>query len=102
MKIWLDDIRLPPDDTWTWCKTVASAQVYFHFGSVWPIEVISFDHDLGDNVPTGYDLAKYIEANCATGKNIMPKAWAIHSANPVGRENIRKAMESAERFLTSA
>ena len=45
-----------------------------------------FDHDLGVD-KTGYDVAKYIVEH-----QIEIKGFKIHSANPVGRFNIRQLM----------
>lgn len=58
---------------------------------------ISFDHDLADFKAgiekTGYDLAKYIvNAHMDNPTNVFPE-WSIHSANPVGAENIRSYIE---------
>jgi len=44
MKVWLDDLRPTPDDTWTAVTTPAAAIALLKSGKV---EVISFDHDLG-------------------------------------------------------
>jgi len=93
MKIFLDDIRNPPDDSWTVLRT---ADQVIRFLAFYDIEEISFDHDLGDDENgTGYDVAKYIEEQCFYGYMKCPK-WMIHSANPVGRENIKSAMNFAE------
>lgn len=53
MKIWVDDIRTPPDETWIWSKTSAEAinlltqfKYSYSIPNVQP-EVISLDHDLG-------------------------------------------------------
>lgn len=60
------------------------------------VGLISFDHDLGEpENGTGYDVAKWIEEMAHTDPSFMVPEWAIHSANPVGRENIRRAMWSA-------
>jgi len=95
-RIWLDDVRAPPDnENWTvWAKTIEVCKVYLEDGRV---EAISFDHDLG-TAETGYTLALYIERLSFTGKLRGPIEWYIHSMNPVGAKNIRKAMENAERF----
>src|SRR5438309_1594271 len=45
MKLWLDDIRPTPDDTWTWAKTVPEAIDLLKTGEV---TYASLDHDLGD------------------------------------------------------
>ena len=59
-------------------------------------DLISFDHDLGSG-KTGYDVACYIELQAERG--VLPHmTWVVHSANPVGAEKIRRAMESAERY----
>jgi len=59
----------------------------------WP-EWISFDHDLGDNVPTGYDLAHWLVEQ-DLDLSIMPAqfAYQVHSANPVGAANIQGLLD---------
>jgi hypothetical protein len=60
---------------------------------------ISLDHDLGDEAVTGngYGVACFIEENAHAGT--LPRLdWAIHSANPVGRQNMTRALANAERF----
>ena len=49
-------------------------------------DVVSFDHDLGEE-KTGYDIAKYIIEN-----QIQIGSFYIHSANPVGRKNIEELL----------
>lgn len=100
MKIWLDDVREPPDATWKWYKDAYSAIGAIATGLV---AYISFDHDLGklygkdDPDNTGYFVAKQIEM--LAYRLTLPKiGWDVHSANPVGRKNIEMAMKSAERF----
>jgi len=95
MKIWLDDIRKPPDESWTWVSTAEKAWALILKEE---IESISFDHDLGDGKLTGYDLAKTIEEYSYIGGIEKKISWNVHSANPVGRKNIEQAMKSAERF----
>lgn len=93
MKLWLDDVRTPPDDTWTWAKTFEGAVELFNTE---PVVEISFDHDLGDTNRTGYTLALLIERLAHEG--VMGRIkWRIHSANPVGKRNIQRAMESADK-----
>lgn len=108
MKMWLDDIRptpFPPRSTWRTsypydtnapyelhAVNAAEAIAAINTGE---ITFISFDHDLGQG-PTGYDVAKYIEAGAHDG-TIKPIKFKVHSANPVGAEKIQAAMESAWR-----
>lgn len=55
---------------------------------------VSFDHDIASK-ETGVDLAKYL-VNLDLDFNTMPRDfdYEVHSANPVGAENIRKLLES--------
>lgn len=103
IKLWIDDVRTPPDETWTWAKTAYEAIgiIIAH-----QIDEISFDHDLGKPYQdiqelTGYDIAKTIE-DLVYLKSIPPLKWSIHSANPVGWKSIEAAMKSAERFWERA
>ena len=62
MKIWVDDIRTPPDDTWTWHKTsyetlmsLARAKIAVELGREENyIREMSLDHDLGGFEPCRY------------------------------------------------
>lgn len=94
MKVWLDDERPAPDDSWVEVSWASEAIVFVESGRV---TEISFDHDLGEKRGTGYEVAKYIEHGAARG-TVPRLEWHIHSANPVGRANIAAAMAAAERF----
>ena len=54
--------------------------------------IIYFDHDLGKE-KTGYDLAKWI-VNKDLDEDFIPEDFEfhVHSANPIGRENIEKLL----------
>jgi len=105
MKMWLDDIRpvpFPPRDGKYGYPFDEEAPYDFHCVSAEEaipiiaaghIDFISFDHDLGQG-PTGYDVAKYIEEG-AYSQTLKPIRYKVHSANPVGVERIKAAMESA-------
>jgi hypothetical protein len=95
MKIYLDDIRSNPYSDFISIKTAHEAIELIKTNQV---THISFDHDLGlPENGTGYDVAKTIE-ELAFNDQIKPIRWMIHSANPVGRTNIARAMMSAERY----
>lgn len=55
---------------------------------------ISFDHDLGENEPTGYDLVKTLIADAITFPEVedfqflSDFAFYVHSKNPIGKANI--------------
>lgn len=85
MKIYLDDLRTPLDNSWF---IIRSHHDFIHkiSTSFNQIECISFDHDLGEE-KTGFDCAKYLVEYCINN-NVIPPQTYVHSANPVGRENI--------------
>ena len=98
-KLFLDDVRDPswrnngnPDD-WIVCRSVDEAiRVFEDMG--WPA-MISFDHDLGNQVPTGMDFARWL-VNHDLDTQSMPQnfVYTVHSQNPVGTANIRGLLEN--------
>ena len=85
--LYVDDIRFPEkwhknEDEITVARTYDEAIQYL--GDEY--DVISLDHDLGEE-KTGYDIAKYIVEN-----QLKIGKVAIHSANPVGRDNIKQLL----------
>lgn len=93
-KLYLDDIRTPKDPTFVISRTVKDAQNLVLTCGV-PM-FISFDHDLGmDNernvLPSGYDFTKWLVEMDMDGIISIPKEFmfTVHSANPIGSENIR-------------
>lgn len=99
IKLWIDDVRTPPDHTWTWAKSSAEALAWLDCVDV-EIEEVSFDHDLGGD-DTSMEFVDAIE-ELAYEKSIPRFAWHVHSANPVGRANIIRAMENVERYWRRA
>lgn len=94
MKIWIDDVRDPPRG-WFWSKTSRHAiRLLNTIGD--KIEEISFDHDLGGD-DTSIPVANLLEQMAYEGK-IQPIVWRIHSANPVGRQNLERALTSADKY----
>ena len=93
LRIWLDDVRPAPNDFDVWCKTAKECLALVKTGSV---DYISFDHDLADSL-SGYWVATNID-DLAYLHKLNPIEWDVHSQNPVGRDNITRAMKSAERF----
>lgn len=94
MKLYIDDIRDPPDDTWTVARTSQDAiyilrNVYATQVGLYPtspgddyIEVISFDHDLGGD-DTTMPVMQWLQEH-----GLWPDRLIVHSANPVGRKNL--------------
>ena len=91
MKLFVDDIRDPPDQTWAVAR---SSKVALEMcGSSWPSE-LALDHDLG-----GEDTVMVFLKGLHSmwdGTNPIP-AWSVHSGNPVGRLNIVSFMTSWEK-----
>ena len=99
MKLWIDDVR-PAPEGYRWCKSVYEAKetilnhelfykasagkTYYH------IEIIDIDHDAGDYAQYGGDYIKLLDWLEETGRNYPIR---IHSANPVGIQNMRRIIE---------
>lgn len=98
LKVWLDDRREPPDETWTWVKTPSEA-----IGLLQGSEVaeISLDHDLAifddqGRETTGYAVLEWVEREVVLNGFVPPKL-ACHSANPPARQRMEQAIESIRR-----
>jgi hypothetical protein len=99
MKVWLDDVREAPDG-WVHVTTPEEAIDLLLSGEV---EEVSLDHDLGLATPdaerTGYHVLAWLEKAVATGAWVQPIPMiGIHSANPVGRQRMARAIESIRRL----
>lgn len=102
--LFIDDERNPGDVTWgspelywqfpwTIARNMRQVQSLVH---EWQFPAfISFDHDLGDNEPTGKDIANWlIEYNLDHGTMPDDFAFYVHSRNPVGKANIEGLLNS--------
>ena len=99
MKLYLDDVRTPPEG-WTLVSTVKD--MIFLTATENPTH-ISLDHDLGDTDPdyTGYYFMLWLEREVFCGKYTKENFPVItfHTDNPVGRENMKRSLESINRML---
>lgn len=108
-RVWLDDERPMPKEYNVHVKSACEAIKMIKEGQVGEI---SLDHDLGEEttttrwsdrfnrflaVGTGYDVAKFLEEGAYT-KTVRPIVWNIHSANPVGRDNMEMALKNADKY----
>lgn len=89
-KLYLDDIRNPPDNTWVVIRNFTDALNYvLSHGAP---SFVSFDHDLGnESVDNGYDFVKMlVDFDMYLMGSFLPDdfEYTIHSANPVGSTNI--------------
>ena len=114
-RLFIDDERDPIDVTWgsafeqaiyrnsPWMIARSYAEVMEIVLSLGMPGMISFDHDLGKNTPTGYDIAKRLVelAMDAPDRYSFPAGfyYLVHSKNPVGAENIRSYLNN---YLTVA
>lgn len=89
MRIWVDDIRTPPDESWYWAKTSDEA-IAFLGVMKWldeRPEIMSLDHDLG-----GDDTTRPIVLWCCEN-DFWPVEVLCHSSNHPGKEWIEKMAE---------
>jgi hypothetical protein len=130
--LWLDDIRDPSVGDWlmsyapefaygegevVWVKNFDDFVNHIKFKGM--PDMISFDHDLGEDVAkervskgmskrqarikkretkSGYDCSKWLVDYCLDNEIPIPK-FGVHSANPVGAENIRKLLVNAMKHI---
>jgi hypothetical protein len=131
--LWLDDIRNPFVGDWLmsyaprfaygdgeviWVKNFDEFVNHIKFKGI--PDMISFDHDLGEDVAiskvkmgtskrqarkekketkSGYDCAKWLVDYCLD-KEIPIPVFGVHSANPVGAENIRGLLNNAKKHMS--
>jgi hypothetical protein len=95
--LFIDDERFPPDDGQEWRIARNQTEVTSIIGEFGPPNFISFDHDLGEKEPTGYDIAKKLvagdlgELGGTEFERGLPTDFSfyVHSQNPIGAANIR-------------
>ena len=105
MKLWIDDIRTPPDDTWHICRDVSSA--IRALDMFWEqVREINLDHDISHQVvvngmsrpypctETFEAVARYI-AKIRDAHNEWNPKIEIHTSNYVGAQNMKTILESA-------
>ena len=99
VRLWVDDMREPPEEGYTWVKDVNGAkkrierweELYALTGSpTLVIELIDVDHDAGFYAHFGGDYIKLLDWLEETGRNYPIR---IHSMNPVGVQNMRAIIE---------
>lgn len=113
-KIWVDDVRPAPDDSWVCCGSVTE------FICIWcnqwdaedRVELISLDHDAGDNYKDGGDFIEILDwleeeynkqvlyyekykdgFSLEIARTIKNLKFHIHSANTVGAANMRRIIK---------
>jgi hypothetical protein len=92
-KLFLDDVREPYEADFVIARSFDDAlKIIEEKGFPY---FISFDHDLGEDIPTGFDFAKWLVEQ-DMDFNVLPANFSfnVHSANPVGAENIKGYLSS--------
>lgn len=87
-RLFIDDIRDPVEPGWVVARTSAEAIASLeHQGC--PSE-ISFDHDLGGDDTAMVVARRLVDLDLDAGGAFIPAdfVFSVHSANPVGRQNI--------------
>jgi hypothetical protein len=107
--LYLDDVRIPTDGSWQVVKNYNEFTAHVRLNGLENYEVISLDHDLGDeamtefynnalpnytlnydniiNEKTGLDCVKWLVAESMNKSIPLPQIY-IHSANPIGSANM--------------
>jgi hypothetical protein len=108
MYLYLDDVRVPTDPNWNLVKSYDEFVAHIKLNGLENYDVISLDHDLGDDAmteyfsnvkpnykleynnileKTGMDCARWL-VNESMRTNIPLPQIYTHSANPIGSANI--------------
>lgn len=94
MKLYLDDLRIPKSTGWTIVRNFEEfAEHILKYGL--PAEM-SLDHDLGEDIPSGYDCVKWLVEHEYDLRNVEIN---VHSANPVGKENMEYLIYNWRKHL---
>lgn len=98
MKVYLDDLRDPPEG-WVLTKTAPETIALLAAGGV---THLSLDHDLGEEpgVGTGYDVLTWIEEQVAL-HGLEPPELDVHSANAGARPKMEAAIEAIRQLATA-
>ncbi len=96
LRIWVDDIRKPPEsfiESYLWVASVDDAKSLIETietRSSNEIELLDLDHDAGQYASKGGDYINILNWLEETGRNYPIR---IHSMNPVGVENMRRIIQ---------
>lgn len=116
-KLYLDDIRNPPDETWEVVRTADACIRVLDAGTV---THLSLDHDLAfehyaavsdaneitspEDRPrekTGYDVCLWLRQKVETDPTYRMPRVVLHTANPVGRANMAAVLMEIADILTA-
>lgn len=95
IRVFLDDERFPVSDDLIIFRTAEDLILHITtFGEI--IEYMSFDHDLGIDVMTGYDFVKWAVDRELSGFQVFSDNFTfyVHSQNPIGATAIRSLLDN--------
>lgn len=92
-KLYVDDLRSPPDDTWDVARNFHKAismledEIY---------DIVSLDNDIasfyGNREMMGYDILQWL-IMCKLEGHTVPSTVLVHSANPVQHEKMQQDID---------
>jgi hypothetical protein len=87
VNIYLDDIRPAPEGFLLARNPKEFWELFHqHKGN---IDILSFDHDLGEKYHTGYYILKSLVEYCVECPcDVWPRVFNFHTDNPVGMQNM--------------
>jgi hypothetical protein len=101
-RLWLDDVRRPPSDEWTWAKSVEEA---IEILATKRVVEASLDHDLHPFQRDGMEVCLWMQEN-----DVWPHRVRIHSSNRsastkmcglLERNGYRRALGQPRSFIKS-
>lgn len=96
--LYLDDERTPTTPMpWNIVRCFDDAVAFVQANGI--PDYISFDHDINSEPNTGYTFAKWLVEQDMNETHLFPLGFEynVHSANPVGRDNIVGYLEDYRR-----
>lgn len=99
MRIFLDDERLPSSDDFEIYRNAEDLVSRIQTDGI-VLEYVSFDHDLGEGIMTGYDLVKWIVNYELDGNTVLSDKFEyyVHSQNPIGKRNIETILDNYMKY----
>lgn len=98
-KLWIDDLRTPPDETWHWAKSVHEAEIQFVQlgGFNEQTGIISLGHDAGNYAIMGGDYIEFLkwleykqQIDLLEFSNVT---FRLHTMNTVGYLRMKAIIE---------
>ncbi|NPB03767.1 MAG: hypothetical protein GXO39_05065 [Thermotogae bacterium] len=93
LKVYLDDVREPPKGYLVFRDAEGLTKFITNVlgGDLSGVQEFSLDHDLGNGKRSGADFLRWVLDGILAGriKNARAAKWTVHSANPVGSENMK-------------